>query len=149
MISSSALFGKWCISPALAEIVPNRALMILSKTFLLRFVGPHHPAVQEFIELARPDHPLTDPVIETPTWDRQRANQFGWPPFIRQETVMLPNPRAWGSHAQLALQLRDRLRAKASAGTGRTKASVVERLGNRRRAQPASVNAWTWWQICG
>jgi hypothetical protein len=50
---------------------------------------------------------------------------------------MLPNPRAWGTHAQLALQLRDRLRAKASAGAGRAKASVGECLGNRG-GSPAS-----------
>src|SRR6266566_3252322 len=130
MLSSSALFGKWCIRPALAEIVPNRTLMIRSKAFLLCFVGPHDPTMQGFIELARPDQTLTDPVIETPTWDCQRANQLGWPPFTRQETVMVPNPRAWGSHAQLVLQLRDRLRAKARAGAGRTKASVGQRLGN-------------------
>jgi hypothetical protein len=94
MLSSSKWFGKWCISPAMAEIVPNRALMIRAKAFLLRFVGPHHPTVQGFIELARLDHTLTDPVRETPTWDEERANQLGWPPFIRQETVMVPNPRA-------------------------------------------------------
>ncbi len=94
MISSSEWFGKWCISPAMAEIVPNRALMVLPKAFLLRFVGPHDPTVQGFIELACPDQPLTDPVVETPTWDEERANQLGWPPFIRQETVMLPNPWA-------------------------------------------------------
>ena len=69
MISSSEWFGKWCISPAMAEIVPNRALMVLPKAFLLRFVGPYDPAVQGFIELACPDQPLTDPVRETPTWD--------------------------------------------------------------------------------
>src|SRR6266566_4846330 len=84
MLSSSALFGKWCIRPALAEIVPNRTLMIRSKAFLLCFVGPHDPTMQGFIELARPDQTLTDPVIETPTWDCQRANQLGWPPFTRQ-----------------------------------------------------------------
>ncbi len=69
MISSSELFGKWRVSPAMAKIVSNRALMMLPKAFLLRFVGPYDPAVQGFIELARPDHPLTDPVRETPTWD--------------------------------------------------------------------------------
>ena len=63
------MFGKWCLSPAVAEIVPNRALMVLSKAFLLRFVSPHDPAVQGFIELARPDQPLTNPVIETPAGD--------------------------------------------------------------------------------
>src|SRR5713101_2955191 len=131
MISSSELFGKWCLSPAMAEIVPNRALMVLSKAFLLRFVSPHDPAVQGFIELARPDQPLTNPAIETLTWDAQRANQLGWPPFVRQETIMLPNPWAWRSHSQPALQLRDRLRAKADVGAARAKASVGERLGNR------------------
>ncbi len=69
MLSSSELFGKWCISPAMAEIVPNRALMILAKAFLLRFVGPRDPTMQGFIKLARPDQTLTDPVRETPTWD--------------------------------------------------------------------------------
>ena len=53
----------------MAKIVSNRALMMLPKAFLLRFVSPHHPAVQGFIELARLDQPLTDPVRETPTWD--------------------------------------------------------------------------------
>ena len=122
----------------MAKIVPNRALMVLSKAFLLRFVSPHHPAVQGFVELARPDQPLTNPVIEAPTWDSQRANQLSWPPFIRQETVMLPNSRAWRSHAQLALQLCDRLRAKARGGAGRAKASVGECLGNRD-GSPASI----------
>src|SRR5260221_7236914 len=139
MISSSEWFGKWCISPAMAEIVPNRALMVLPKAFLLHFVSPYDPAVQGFIELACPDQPLTDPVIETATWDSQCANQLCWPPFTRQETVMLPNPRAWRSHAQLALQLRDRLRAKASAGAGKAKASVVQCLGNRG-GSPASFS---------
>jgi len=69
MLSSSELFGKWSISPAMAEIVPNRALMVRSKAFQFRFVGPHDPTVQGFIELARPDHPLTNPVIQTPTRD--------------------------------------------------------------------------------
>ncbi len=41
---------------------------------------------------------------------------------------MLPNPWAWRSHAQLALQLRDRLRAKANVGAGRAKASFGQRL---------------------
>jgi hypothetical protein len=57
MISSEGFFGKWCISPAVAEIVPNSALMVLSKAFLLGLIGligPHHPAVQGFIELACP-----------------------------------------------------------------------------------------------
>src|SRR5260370_4430822 len=131
MISSSESFGKWCLSPAMAEIVPNSELMVLSKAFLLRFVSPDDPAVQGFIELARPDQTLTNPVIETLTWDAQRANQRGFPPFIRQETVMLPNPWAWRSHSQSALQLRNRLRAKAGVGAARAKASVGERLGNR------------------
>src|SRR6266566_9473250 len=138
MISSSALFGKWCLSPAMAEFVPNRALMVLSKAFLLRLISPHDPAVQGFIELARPDQPLTNPVIETLTWDAQRANQLCWPPFIRQETVMVPNPWAWRSHSQPALQLRDRLRAKANVGAARAKASLGERLGNRS-GSPASL----------
>ena len=83
MISSSGLFGKWCIRPAVAEIVSNRAPMILSKTFLLCFVGPHHPAVQGVIELARPHQPLTDPVRETSTRDSQQTSQFCRPPFVR------------------------------------------------------------------
>src|SRR6266700_2429800 len=41
---------------------------------------------------------------------------------------MVPDPRAWGAYAQLALQLHDHLRAKASVGEG---------LGNRN-GSPAS-----------
>ena len=51
---------------------------------------------------------------------------------------MLPNPWAWRSHSQLALQLRDRLCTKASGGAGRAKASVGECLGNRD-GSPASL----------
>src|SRR5438477_326108 len=36
IISSSGLFGKWPISPAVVEIVSNGALMVLSKAFLFR-----------------------------------------------------------------------------------------------------------------
>ena len=68
------LLGKWRIGPAVTEIIPNGALVVLSEAFLLRFVGPHDPAVQGFIELACPDQPLTNPVIETATWDSQRVN---------------------------------------------------------------------------
>src|SRR5262249_560280 len=50
---------------------------------------------------------------------------------------MVPNPQAWGAYAQLALQLCDHLRAKASDGAGRAKASVGECLGNRN-GSPAS-----------
>ncbi len=72
MISSLGFFGKWCIGPAVAEIVSNRALVVLPKAFLLRFVGPHDPAVQGLIELACPHQTLTDPVVETGAWDVQR-----------------------------------------------------------------------------
>src|SRR6266566_2776118 len=51
---------------------------------------------------------------------------------------MVPNPWAWRSHSQLALQLRDRLHTKASGGAGRAKASVGECLGNRD-GSPASL----------
>ena len=51
---------------------------------------------------------------------------------------MLPNPWAWRSHSQLALQLRDRLRAKAGVGASGAKASVIQRLGNRS-SSPASL----------
>ncbi len=51
---------------------------------------------------------------------------------------MMPNPWAWRTHAQLALQLRDRLRTKAGGGAGRAKASVGECLGNRD-GSPASL----------
>src|SRR5437016_14008615 len=95
MISSSEFFCKWHIRPAVAEIVPNRALMIHPKSFLLRFISPHDPAVQGFIELACPDSSLTDPVQERPTWDVKLAGQFGSPPFIRQEPIMVADPRAW------------------------------------------------------
>ena len=71
MISSSGFFGKWCIGPAVAEIVSNSALVVLPKACLLRFVGPHDPAVQGFIELACPHQTLTDPVVETCAWDVQ------------------------------------------------------------------------------
>ena len=71
MISSSELFGKWGIRPAMAEIVPNGALMVLSKVLLLCFVGPHDPAVQGPIELAGSQQSLTDPVGETRAGDVQ------------------------------------------------------------------------------
>src|SRR5215471_1720540 len=99
MISSSGLFGKCRIGPSMAEFVSNCALMILLKSFLFRFVGPHHPAVQGFVELACPDQPLTDPVEESPTRDAKLACQLGWPPFVRQEPIMVPNSRAWRFHA--------------------------------------------------
>jgi hypothetical protein len=66
MISSSGLFGKWCIGPAVAEIVSNSALVVLQKAFLLRLVGPHDPAVQGFIELTCPHQILTDPLLPCP-----------------------------------------------------------------------------------
>jgi hypothetical protein len=69
MISSFEWFGKWGIRPAAAQIVSNRALMVLSKALLLRFVGPHDPTVQGVVELACSDHPLTDPVMKTPAGD--------------------------------------------------------------------------------
>jgi len=50
---------------------------------------------------------------------------------------MWPNPWAWRSHAQLALQLRDRLGAKVCVGAARAKASIGDCLGNRR-SSPAS-----------
>ena len=73
MISSSELFGKWCIPPAAAEFVSNCALMVLSKALLLRFVGPDNPTVQGVVELACSEQPLTDPVIKTPLGDSQHA----------------------------------------------------------------------------
>ena len=103
IISSSGLFGKWPISPAVVEIVSNGALMVLSKAFLFRLVGPHHPAVQGFVELARPHQPLTDPVVETGAWDVQRANQFCRPPFVGQESVAGPDTGARRSHSQPSL----------------------------------------------
>jgi hypothetical protein len=98
MIFSSRLFGKGCLRPAVAELVPDRALMIRTKPFLLRSISPHHPAVHGFIELARSDHSLTNPVKKRPAWDVKLSGQFGWPPFIRQEPLMVPNPRAWRFH---------------------------------------------------
>ena len=83
----------------MAELVPNRALMIGPQPFLFCFIGSYHPAVQGFIELARPDHSLTNPVKQCPARDVKLAGQFGWPPFIRQEPLMMPNPRAWRFHA--------------------------------------------------
>ncbi len=112
----------------MAKLVSNRALMILLQSFFLRFVSPHYPAVQGFVELARPDHSLTNPVKQRPAWNVKLAGQFGWPPFIRQEPLMVLHPRAWCFHPYLALQLRDGLRAKASGGTGRAKARLVQNL---------------------
>jgi hypothetical protein len=79
----------------MAELIPNRALMIGSQPFLLRSISPHHPAVQGFIELARSHHPLTNPVQKRSAWDVKLAGQFAWPPIIGQESLMVPNPRAW------------------------------------------------------
>jgi hypothetical protein len=36
----------------MTEVVPNRALMVLPKALLLSLIGPYHPTVQGFIELA-------------------------------------------------------------------------------------------------
>ena len=58
------MIRKGRLGPALAELVPDGALMIGSKPFLLRFIRPHHPTVQWFIELTRTNHPLTNPVHE-------------------------------------------------------------------------------------
>ena len=82
----------------MAEIVPNRALMVRSKALLLRFVGPHDPTVQGVVELTRSDYSLTNPVKKRSAWDLKLAGQFGWPPFIRQEPLMVPHPRAWRFH---------------------------------------------------
>src|SRR5215472_14542027 len=98
MISSSRVFSKGSIRPAVAELVPDRALMIRAKPLLLCCISPHHPAVQGVIELACPDHPLTNPVQERPAWDVKLASQFGWPPFIGQEPLMVPNSRARRFH---------------------------------------------------
>jgi hypothetical protein len=76
MMFSLELLGKWCISPAVAKIVPNGALMVLSKAFLLRLISPRHPAAQGIIELACPHQTLTDPVEKTGTWDIQPAGQL-------------------------------------------------------------------------
>ena len=84
--------------PAVAELIPDRALMIRPKPFLLCCISPHHPAVQGFIELARSDYSLTNPVQKRPAWNVKLPGQFGWPPFIRQEPLMMPNPRAWRFH---------------------------------------------------
>jgi len=92
------LFSKGSICPAVAELVSNHALMIRSKPFLLRSISPHDPAVQGFIELACSDHSLTNPVRERPAGDVKLSGQFGWPPFIRQEPLTVPNPRAWRFH---------------------------------------------------
>ena len=131
MISSFGLLGKWRIGPAVTEIVPNGALMVLSETFLLRFVGPHDPAMQGFIKLACLHQPLTDPVVETRTRDSQRANQLGRPPFIWQESVARPSTWAWRSHAYLSLYLPDRLRPKAGSSVDRAIACIGECLSNR------------------
>jgi len=69
MISSSGVFGKGLMRPTVTELVPNSALVVLSKAFLLRLIGPDDPAVQRFIELACPHQPLTNPVVKTPAGD--------------------------------------------------------------------------------
>jgi hypothetical protein len=75
------------LSPAMTEIVAKRTLMVLSKAFLLHFVGPHDPAVQGLIELACPHQPLTDPVVETCAWDFQQTDELCWPPLVGQQSV--------------------------------------------------------------
>src|SRR6266702_3639867 len=87
MISPLGLLSKWRLSPPMPKVVANRTLMVLSKAFLLRFVGPHYPAVQGFIELACPHQSLTDPVVETRTRDFQQTDELCWPPFVGQELV--------------------------------------------------------------
>src|SRR6266704_1901636 len=104
MISSFVLLGKGCLRPAVAEIVSNRPLMILPKAFLRGLIGPYHPTVQGLIELASPDQPLTNPVKKRSAWDMHLSGQFGWPPFIRLEPLLVPNSRSWRFHAQLSLQ---------------------------------------------
>ena len=49
---------------------------------------------------------------------------------------MVPDSRAGCLHAELALQMRNHLSAKAGSGTGRAKASLIERLRNRHRRPP-------------
>src|SRR5258708_38754136 len=99
MISSSWFFGKWHLSPAVAEIIPNGALMVLPEAFQLRLIGPHHPAVEGLIELACPHQTLPDPGIETRAGDCQHANQLCRPPFIRQASAARPGTRACRSHS--------------------------------------------------
>ena len=93
------MFGKGHLRPAVAELVSKRALMIRAQPCLFCFIGPYDPGVQGFIELARSDHSLTNPVQERPAWDVKLAGQLGGPPFIRQEPLMVPNPWAWRFHA--------------------------------------------------
>jgi hypothetical protein len=76
-----------------------------------------------FLELARQDHSLADPVKKRPTRDARLARQLGGPAFIRQKPIMVPPSRPWRFHASLALQLRAGLGAKASGGTGKAKVS--------------------------
>lgn len=133
------MIRKGRLGPALAELVPDCALMIGSEPLLLHFIRPHHPTVQWFIELTRTNHPLTNPVHEGSSWDLKLASQFGWPPFIGQEPLTVPNSRAGCFHADLALQVRNHLSAKASGGTRRAKASLIECLRNRHR-RPASFS---------
>lgn len=92
MISFSRLFGKGGIRPALAKLVPDSALMIDPEPFLFRFIGPDNPAMQGLIEMARSNSPLTNPVQERPVRDVKLTSQFGWPPFIRQKPLTMPNP---------------------------------------------------------
>src|SRR5579875_3242978 len=103
MISPLGLLGKWCLSPALTEIVAKRTLMVVSKAFLLGFVGPHDPAMQGLIELACPHQTLTDPVVETCAWDVQQTDELCWPPLVGQQSVARLDTRAWRSHRQLSL----------------------------------------------
>lgn len=125
MIRSSWMIRKGRLCPALAELVPNCALMIGAKPFLLRFIRPDDPTVQGFFESPCPDHPLANPIQERASWNLQLAGQFGWPPFIGQEPLMVPNARARRFHPEFALQMRNHLGAKAGSGTGRAKACLI------------------------
>ncbi|GHO71683.1 hypothetical protein KSC_105750 [Ktedonobacter sp. SOSP1-52] len=98
MISPLEPFDKWRTAPAVAKIIPNCALVVLPKAFLLCLVSPYDPAMQGFIELTSLHQAMTDPVRERPTWDVKSVSQFGWLPFIRQEPTMGPNARAWRFH---------------------------------------------------
>ena len=82
MIRSSGVIRKGRLRPALAELVPDGALMIGSEPFQLRFICPHHPTVQRFIELTRTNRPLTNPVHEGPSWDLKPASQFAGPRLV-------------------------------------------------------------------
>ena len=78
---------------------PQADFDFLISTLFSEPLSPHAQRLcLQLIELARSGHSLTNPVKKRPAWDVKLSGQFGWPPFIRQEPLMVPNPRAWRFH---------------------------------------------------